>query len=51
MTRAKEKVYFFSVSSFKSKFIKIYEIKSVHSPINEVPVFKTQDVVLKKLKK
>lgn len=48
MTRAKEKVYFITDSSFKSKFIAELEVESGQSPNKKCPTCKTADVVLRK---
>jgi len=48
MTRAKEKVYFVTDSSFKSKFIAELEVESGISPNKKCPTCKLADVVLKK---
>ena len=48
MTRAKEKVYFVTDSSYKSKFIAELEVESGQSPNKKCPTCKTADVVLRK---
>lgn len=48
MTRAKEKVYFITDSSFKSKFIAELELETGQSPNRKCPVCKTADIVVRK---
>lgn len=48
MTRAKEKVYFVTDSSYKSKFIAELEVESGQSPNKKCPTCKTADLVLRK---
>jgi len=48
MTRAKEKVYFVTDSSYKSKFISEIEVDSGESSEKKCPTCKTVDVVLRK---
>jgi len=48
MTRAKEKVYFVTDSSYKSKFIAELEVESGQSPNKKCPTCKIADVVLRK---
>ena len=48
MTRAKEKVFFISDSSYKSKFIAELEVESGSSPNKKCPRCKTADIVVRR---
>ena len=48
MTRAKEKLYFVTDSSFKSKFIAELEVETGQTPNKKCPTCKTADVVLRR---
>lgn len=48
MTRAKEKIYFVTDSSFKSKFIAELEVETGQAPNRKCPSCKTADVVLRR---
>lgn len=48
MTRAKEKIYFISDSSYKSKFIAELEVENGQSQIKKCPNCKLADLVLRK---
>lgn len=48
MTRAKEKVFFVTDSSYKSKFIAELEVESGQSANKKCPACKTADIVLRK---